>query len=83
MAAIGPAVVWVIVMIAAASRTAEGDLVLTDSNWVGIGTMLAGCVAFAGYGYRLVLTGVPPSRRVAGQRGGAGGTAGAGAGAQQ
>jgi hypothetical protein len=57
LAAAGPALVWVVVMVAAASRTGEGDLVLTDNNWVGIGTMLAGSVAFAAAGYRLVLTG--------------------------
>jgi hypothetical protein len=62
LAAVGPALVWVVVMVAAASRTSEGDLVLTDNNWVGIGTMLAGSVAFALAGYRLVLTAMRPSR---------------------
>jgi hypothetical protein len=57
LAVVGPVLVWVAVMVAAASRTSEGDLVLTDNNWVGIGTMLAGSVAFALAGYRLVLTG--------------------------
>jgi hypothetical protein len=60
LAAVGPALVWVVVLVAAASRTGEGDLVLTDSNWVGIATMLAGSIAFAVAGYRLVLTGVRP-----------------------
>jgi hypothetical protein len=60
LAAVGPAVVWVAVMVAAASRSSEGDLVLTDNNWVGIGTMLAGSVAFAVAGYRLVLTTAKP-----------------------
>jgi hypothetical protein len=60
LAAVGPALVWVAVMVTAASRTAEGDLVLTDNNWVGIGTMLAGSVAFAVAGYRLMLTGIRP-----------------------
>jgi hypothetical protein len=57
LAAVGPALVWTAVMVVAASRTSEGDLVLTDDNWVGIGTMLAGSVAFAAAGYRLILTG--------------------------
>jgi hypothetical protein len=60
LATVGPAVVWVVVMVAAASRTSEGDLVLTDNNWVGIGTMLVGSVAFAVAGYRLILTTVGP-----------------------
>lgn len=58
LAAVGPALVWVVVMVAAAGRSSEGDLVLTDNNWVGIGTMLAGSVAFAVAGYRLVVIGV-------------------------
>jgi hypothetical protein len=60
LATVGPAVVWVAVMVTAASRSSEGDLVLTDNNWVGIGTMLAGSVAFAVAGYRLVLTAARP-----------------------
>jgi hypothetical protein len=63
LATAGPAVVWVAVMVAAASRSSEGDLVLTDNNWVGIGTMLAGSVAFAVAGYRLVLTAARPQPR--------------------
>jgi hypothetical protein len=62
IAAVGPALVWVAVMVVAASRTSEGDLVLTDNNWVGIGTMLAGSVALAGAGYRLMLTAALPRR---------------------
>jgi hypothetical protein len=60
LAAVGPALVWVAVMVTAASRSSEGDLVLTDNNWVGIGTMMAGSVAFAVAGYRLVITSVKP-----------------------
>jgi hypothetical protein len=68
IAAAGPALVWVVVMVAASSRTSEGDLVLTDGNWVGIATMLAGSVAFAVAGYRLILTGTrrPAARPSAG-----------------
>jgi hypothetical protein len=60
LAAVGPAFVWVAVMVTAASRSAEGDLVLTDNNWVGIGTMFAGSMTFAAAGYRLMLTGIRP-----------------------
>jgi hypothetical protein len=60
IAGVGPALVWVVVMVAASSRTDEGDLVLTDNNWVGIGTMLAGSAAFAAVGYRMVLTASRP-----------------------
>jgi len=60
LATVGPAVVWVGVMVVAASRSSECDLVLTDNNWVGIGTMLVGSVAFAVAGYRLILTTVRP-----------------------
>ena len=55
--ALGPAVVWVAVMVTASGRTTEGDLVMTNSNWVGIGTMIAGAVAFGAAGYWLVLRG--------------------------
>ena len=61
IAAAGPALVWVVIMVAASSRTSEGDLVLTDGNWVGIATMLAGSVAFAVAAYRLILAGARPS----------------------
>jgi hypothetical protein len=56
IAVAGPALVWVVIMVAASSRTTEGDLVLIERNWVGIATMLAGSVAFAGAAYRLILT---------------------------
>jgi len=56
LATVGPALVWVVVMLVAASRSSEGDLVLTENNWVGIGTMLVGSIAFAVAGYRLILT---------------------------
>jgi hypothetical protein len=54
------AVAWVAVMVIASTRTGEGDLVLTDNNWVGIVTMLAGSLTFAVAGYRLVLTAFHP-----------------------
>jgi len=64
LATVGPALVWVVVMLVAASRSSEGDLVLTENNWVGIGTMLVGSVAFAVAGYRLILTTVRPPAAV-------------------
>jgi hypothetical protein len=54
------AVVWVAMMVLASSRTGEGDLILTDNNWVGIATMLAGSLTYAVAGYRLVLTAFRP-----------------------
>jgi hypothetical protein len=62
LAVAGPAVVWAAVMVTAASRTTEGDLVLTSSNWVGLATMLAGCVAFAAGAYPLILAAGRPPR---------------------
>jgi hypothetical protein len=58
----GPATVWTVVMVVASTRTTEGDLVLTSSNWVALGTMLAGSVAFAAAAYRLILAAAPPPR---------------------
>jgi hypothetical protein len=55
-AAFGPVVAWVVVMFAASSTTSEGDLLLTSKNWVGIGTLVGGVVAFAAGGYRLLVT---------------------------
>jgi hypothetical protein len=54
-----PALVWMVVMVRAAGRTAEGDLLLTGDNWVGLVTILGGTVAFAAGAYRLIV----PSRQ--------------------
>ncbi|GAA0896739.1 hypothetical protein GCM10009557_70940 [Virgisporangium ochraceum] len=54
------AVLWVAVMVVASSRKTEGDLLLTDTNWVGIVTMLVGSLTYAVAGYRLVLTAFRP-----------------------
>jgi hypothetical protein len=54
------AVLWVVMMVMASSRKSEGDLLLTDNNWVGIVTMLVGSLTFAVAGYRLVLTAFRP-----------------------
>jgi hypothetical protein len=50
-----PFVAWTTPMVFAASRTREGDLVLTSNNWVGIGTMVAGALTFAASAYWLSL----------------------------
>jgi hypothetical protein len=50
-----PFIAWTTPMLFAASRTREGDLVLTSNNWVGIGTMFAGALTFAATAYWLTL----------------------------
>jgi hypothetical protein len=50
-----PAVAWFAVFLPASGRTAEGDLLLTGNNWVGITTTLAGSTAFAIGASRLIL----------------------------
>ncbi|WP_238010176.1 hypothetical protein KZZ52_05285 [Dactylosporangium sp. AC04546] len=47
LAALLPAGAWCVVWILAAGRTAEGDLLLTEGNWVGLLTLFAGPLAFA------------------------------------
>jgi hypothetical protein len=42
-----PALAWCAVWFMAASKTTEGDLVITSGNWVGMVTLLAGPIAFA------------------------------------
>jgi hypothetical protein len=60
---LAPAVPWLIVMVLAATSTSEGDLLLTNTNWVGIGTLFIGSIAFAAGT-------VPPMRWAAAQRSG-------------
>jgi hypothetical protein len=50
-----PAVTWFAVMMAAAGRTDEGDILLAGNNWVGLAIIVAGSIAFAIVGYRLIL----------------------------
>jgi hypothetical protein len=49
-----PAIIWIALMIMASARSTEGDILLAD-NWVGLGTIFAGSIAFAGAAYRLIL----------------------------
>jgi hypothetical protein len=64
LAAAGPALVWVAVMFAAASRTTEGDLILTSNNWIATSTLVVGSVAWAVGAYRVILAGVRPPKSV-------------------
>lgn len=49
-----PAVAWFGLMVVAADRTAEGDVLLAG-NWVGLVMIVAGSMAFAVVGFRLIL----------------------------
>jgi len=67
-AAILPAAAWCVIWYASASRTTEGDLIITGGNWVGLATLLAGPIAFAVgvlvpvmFNQRKALRGKPPS----------------------
>lgn len=50
-----PAVVWFGLMVVAAGGTAEGDILLAGNNWVGLAMIVAGSMAFAVMGFRLIL----------------------------
>lgn len=50
-----PAVIWFGLMVVAAGGTAEGDILLAGNNWVGLGMIVAGSMAFAVMGFRLIL----------------------------
>lgn len=54
-----PAVVWFGLMVVAAGGTAEGDILLAGDNWVGLGMIVAGSMAFAVVGFRMVLNPSP------------------------
>ncbi|WP_433613654.1 hypothetical protein ACQP2P_04815 [Dactylosporangium sp. CA-139114] len=47
MATLLPAAAWCVVWIMAAGRTSEGDMIITEDNWVGLLTLFAGPLAFA------------------------------------
>jgi hypothetical protein len=48
-----PPLAWFLLAVTAAGRRGEGDILLT--NWVGLGTVFAGSIAFAAGGYRLMV----------------------------
>lgn len=50
-----PGLAWLLVMLVAGNQTAEGDLLITGDNWVGIATILCGAVAWAVAGYMVIL----------------------------
>lgn len=54
-----PAGAWLALMMAAATRTREGDLLLAGNNWVGPVMIFAGSVTFAVVAVRMILQ---PSR---------------------
>jgi hypothetical protein len=63
-----PAAAWLVLMVTASGRTTEGDLLLVgpqgdavvDGNsWVGVVMILAGSIAFAVVGFRLMLVQPP------------------------
>jgi hypothetical protein len=47
LAALLPAATWCVVWILSAGKTSEGDLIITQDNWVGLLTLFAGPLAFA------------------------------------
>jgi hypothetical protein len=55
LSVLAPFAGWTVPMLAAASRTHEGDLVLTSGNWVGLATMFAGAMTFAITAYWLTM----------------------------
>lgn len=50
-----PALPWFAMMVVAAGRTDEGDVLLTGDNWVGLAMIVAGAMTFAVLGFRLML----------------------------
>ncbi|HEX5598155.1 MAG TPA: hypothetical protein VFX61_19390 [Micromonosporaceae bacterium] len=57
-----PAVAWFLMMMVAATRTREGDILLLG-NWVGGAMIIAGSVAFAAMAFRMILVPGQRSRR--------------------
>ncbi|AEB47144.1 hypothetical protein VAB18032_00300 [Micromonospora maris AB-18-032] len=57
-----PAVPWVVIMVAAADRTNEGDVLLIG-NWVGLILVVAGVMAFAVMAFRAIVAGPTASGR--------------------
>jgi hypothetical protein len=51
-----PGVVWFVTMLTAASKTAEGDLLIPSADWMGLVTILVGALAWGIGAYRLILT---------------------------
>lgn len=57
-----PWALWTLIMLmASGSRTAEGDFLLSEHNWVMVVVILAGSLTFAGHAYMLILKVPPPA----------------------
>ena len=53
-----PWAVWTVIMfLAAGTRTAEGDYLISGDDWIALVTILAGSLTFAVYAYRAILRG--------------------------
>ncbi len=50
-----PGVLWLIVSLVLSARTTEGDLVLTQQNWVANVYLLVGSITLGVLGYRMVM----------------------------
>ncbi|WP_204001428.1 hypothetical protein [Micromonospora lutea] len=57
-----PALPWVAIMVVAADRTSEGDVLLVG-NWVGLTLVVGGAMTFAVMAFRSVLAPAPAPRR--------------------
>jgi hypothetical protein len=56
-----PAITWFGLLVVAAGGTAEGDILLAGNNWAGIAMIIAGSMAFAVVGFRLIVAPPPGS----------------------
>jgi hypothetical protein len=62
-----PWALWTLLMlVAAGTRTSEGDYLLGGSNWVALVTILAGSLTFAVFVYRMILTPAPRDSQLPG-----------------
>lgn len=58
LAVLAPFLAWVAVILVAASKTREGDLVLTSNNWVALAIILVGPLGFAAGAFWLAVRSV-------------------------
>lgn len=66
-AAAPPWALWtLIMMVAASTRTSEGDYLLGGENWVALVTILAGSLTFAVHTYQLILSPLKKNSEVTG-----------------
>jgi hypothetical protein len=58
-----PWALWTLLMLFASGvRTAEGDYLVSGTNYVALAMVLIGSLAYAIYAYRLILQRIPPAR---------------------